>query len=94
MCCERYELYTNGNYELFMDNLKYLSANVNSSKIRLRVPIIEVLHNGNEYKFSYDQLKNMGFENIEVFRYVLPEKIKDISQVAIENKNSFLNKKK
>ena len=91
---ERYELYTRGSYEFFKNNLEYLLNNADSSKIHLRIPIIQGLHKDDEYKSSYNQLKSMGFENIEVFRYILPEQIKDISQVAIDNKNAFLNKLK
>ncbi len=88
----RYELYTKGDYDLFISNLKYLLKNVGFDKILLRVPIIPKLHTSNEAEDNCKKLKDMGFKNIEIFKYIDPEKInKEISNIAKLNKKYFLN---
>lgn len=86
----RYELYTQGSYDLFLKNLEYLAGNADVEKITLRVPRIPRLHSSNEAEENYRILKNMGFKNIEIFDYVYPEAIKELSETALENKNKFL----
>ncbi len=86
----RYELYTKGDYDLFIDNLKYLLATAGSQKIRVRVPKIPKLNTGDDVKSNYEILKNMGFEDIDVFDYIEIENQKRISDVALKNKEDFL----
>ena len=89
----RYELYTKGNYDLFLNNLTYLKDHVNEDKIKVRVPRIKELHKSNEAESNYEILKDMGFKNIEIFDYVdMVENHKPISNKALENKKEFLEK--
>ena len=89
---QRYEAYTRGNYDLFIENLTYLLGIVGEEKIELRVPKIHGLHKSNEYEDNYNSLKNMGFNNIHVFKYMDPENFKKISDKAFLNKKSFIEK--
>ncbi len=89
---ERYEKYTLGNYDLFYNNLKYLLEKVGSEKIIVRVPKIPVFHKNNEYLENEQLLKDMGFENINVFDYINPEDHKKISEAAVKNRDSFISK--
>ena len=86
----RYELYTKGNYELFLSNLTYILDEVGSDKIRVRVPLIPELNSKNDIESNFNILKNIGFKDIEVFPYVEIENYKKISDVALKNKQEFL----
>lgn len=91
---ERYEKYTNGNYDLFLENLLFLKENVPVEKIKVRVPEIEFLHNGNKEQLeNADKLKELGFTDIELLKYIDPESRKKISETAKENKNILSNGK-
>ena len=85
----RYELYTKGDYELFLSNLKFLIDKVGSDRIRVRVPKIPKLNTVDDVKTNYRTLKDMGFSNIDVFNYVEIAKHRKISRVALENKKDF-----
>lgn len=87
----RYELYTKGNYDIFLKNLIYLLKNTDAKKIKIRVPRIPKLHVLDDVKSNYRMLEDMGFENIEVFNYIEPIKIKKISDIALKNKNDFID---
>ena len=90
---KRYELYTKGDYELFIKNLMFLRDNVSEDKIRIRLPKISGFHKSNEVELSYKKLKDMGFKYIEIFDYIEDvEKIKEISEIALENKKEFLER--
>ena len=88
---QRYESYTLGDYYLFIDNLKYLRDNVESEKIKLRVPKIPGLHTSDEVNENQEILRNMGFENIEMFNYIKPELRMELSEVAFNRLSEFLN---
>ena len=87
----RYRLYTQGDYELFINNLKYLIDTEGSSKISARVPIIPQLHNNKEFEENVIILKNLGIETVDVFNYIIPDTKKGTSLIAIENKERFLS---
>lgn len=87
---KRYELYTKGNYKLFFSNLNYLLDNASSDKIRVRVPIIPKLNSKDDVELNVNILKKMGFKDIEVFNYVEIENFKKMSDVALKNRNDFL----
>ena len=89
---ERYELYTKGDYDLFYNNLMHLKDKVGSERIIVRVPKIFDFHKNDEYKENVALLKELGFENIEVFDYVDPGNHKSVSKKSVENKNEFLEK--
>lgn len=84
----RYEKYTLGDYELFFSNLMKLKDRVGQDKIIVRVPEIPDFHHG---KTEADEneaiLRKYGFEHIDRFKYILPEKRKKISTAAMDNKN-------
>lgn len=89
----RYELYTKGDYDLFLNNLTYLKDHVDGDRIKVRVPIIKELHKSNEAEENHRILKDMGFENIEIFHYYdIVEDHKPISETAIKNREEFLEK--
>ena len=89
----RYELYTKGDYDLFLNNLTYLKDHVDADRIKVRVPIIKELHKSNEAEENHRILKNMGFKNIEIFHYYdIVEDHKPISETAIKNREEFLEK--
>ena len=87
----RYELYTKGNYDLFLSNLVYLLDNVGPDKIRVRVPLIPELNSKEDVESNFNFLKKMGFKDIEVFKYVEIENFKNISDIALKNRQDFLN---
>ena len=87
----RYELYTKGNYDLFLSNLKFLKDTVGSNKIKVRVPLIPKLNSKSDVKSNCQILKKMGFNYIDVFNYIDIEDFKDISPIALKNKHDFLN---
>ena len=92
---DRYELYTKGDYDVFLKNLIYLRDHVDSNRIKIRVPRIKGLHKSNEAEESARILRGMGFENIEIFDYEDDiEKHKKISEAAKRNKKEFLEKLK
>lgn len=88
---ERYELYTKGDYERFLNNLKFLLDKAGSDKIKARVPIIPKFHKDKEYEENSKMLKGMGIENIEIFQYIMPELRKKVSKEAFENREDFLS---
>ena len=55
----RYELYTKGSYDMFLNNLTYLRDHVDADRIKIRVPIIKELHKSNEAEENYQILKDM-----------------------------------
>ncbi|MGN0105427.1 hypothetical protein [Methanobrevibacter ruminantium] len=89
----RYELYTKGNYDLFLKNLTYLKDHVDGDKIKIRVPRIKGLHKRFEFVETDLKLRSMGFKNIESVDYIDEvEKYKKISKIAIKNREDFLEK--
>lgn len=88
---ERYELYTRGDYERFYNNLKFLVKEVGKERITARVPVIPVLHKGDEYKENILALQEIGIESIDVFKYVDPCLRKDISEKAQSNREGILS---
>jgi len=87
----RYELYTKGDYDLFLSNLKYLLESVGADKIRVRVPKIPKLNTYADVRSNYEILKSMGFSEIEIFDYIEIDKHKRISDVALKNKLDFVD---
>jgi len=87
---ERYEIYTGGNFNRFIENLEFLKENVDTNRIRVRVPRIAILHKGREAQKSQSILKDMGFDDIEIFDYVNPEMMVRMSDEAARNMNKFI----
>ncbi len=86
----RYELYTKGDYDLFLSNLKYLLENVGADKIRVRVPKIPKLNTLYDVRVNSEILKGMGFREIEVFNYIEVDEFEKISEIALRNKQEFV----
>ena len=89
---KRYELYTKGNYDLFLFNLKFLLERVGSDKIKVRVPKIPKLNTYEDVENNCKILKNMGFKEIDVFDYFEIKNKKIMSKVALRNKADFSEK--
>lgn len=87
----RYELYTKGDYDLFLSNLKYLLETVGADRIRVRVPKIPKLNTYADVRSNYEILKSMGFSEIEIFDYIEIDKHKKISEIALKNKQDFVD---
>ena len=87
----RYELYTKGDYDLFLSNLKYLIETVESDRIRVRVPKIPKLNTYADVRSNYEILKSMGFSEIEIFDYIEIDKHEKISEIALKNKQEFVD---
>lgn len=66
-----YEAYTGMPIDNVLQNLKLLSKQVSSKHIYIRVPQIPEYNTKAHIQHSVEQLKNMGFENIEVFPYII-----------------------
>ncbi|MDO5859115.1 MAG: radical SAM protein [Methanobrevibacter sp.] len=87
-----YELYTKGDYDLFISNLKYLLANVEPEKIRVRVPKIPKFNTDEDIKSDCEKLQEMGFKNIEFFNYIETDEFQEISVDAYRYKKEFEEK--
>ena len=64
---------------------------VGADKIRVRVPKIPKLNTYADVRLNYELLKNIGFTEIEIFDYIEIDKHKRISDVALKNKNDFVD---
>lgn len=89
---ERYREYTDGDYDLFFENLMYLKEKVGQEKILLRIPTIPFFHKENEAEESQKKLEKLGFTRFDRFRYINPENRKPISDEAKENREKILGK--
>lgn len=65
-----YEAYTGAPIRPVLDNLSLLARSVSPEHIRIRVPKIPSFNTEEHIQHSTEQLKEMGFENIEVFPYI------------------------
>lgn len=68
-----YEAYTSMPIDNTLHNLELLSKKVASEHVRIRVPRIPEYNTNTHIQHTVEQLKNMGFENIEVFSYIIKE---------------------
>lgn len=66
-----YEAYTGAPIRPVLDNLSLLASSVSPEHIHIRVPKIPSYNTEEHIKRSTEQLKKMGFENIEVFPYII-----------------------
>lgn len=88
----RYEAYTKADYDRFYENLIYLKDKVDQDKILIKVPKIYGFHKNDEWKESIRVLKELGFKNIALFEYIDVSKHKQISDMAIKNRDEFVEK--
>lgn len=68
---EIYKSYTGLDNDRVIENLMLLAEQVGKEHIIIRVPKIPNYNNKEDIKNSVNRLKEMGFENIEVFSYVI-----------------------
>ena len=65
-----YKKYTSGNIDQMLENLNLLSKEV-PHKCKIRVPIIPNYKDNDTANKEAEQIKNLGFNNIEVFNYII-----------------------
>lgn len=66
-----YEAYTGAPINLVLQNLSLLSKKISPDHVYLRVPKIPEYNTKEHIQHSTAQLKKMGFQNIEVFSYIV-----------------------
>ncbi len=66
-----YKAYTGKSNEKVLDNLVRLREYVEEKQIHIRVPLIPNYNTKEKIESSVEQLKGMGFTDIEVFPYVI-----------------------
>lgn len=66
-----YTAYTGLSNERVLKNLETLAAHRNEKRIKIRVPAIPEYNTGADIDRSVQKLKELGFEDIEVFEYVI-----------------------
>lgn len=66
-----YKSYTEVENDNVIDNLEYLSRTKGSKIIKIRVPIIKGYNSKKDVNKSVDFINSLGFEDIEVFRYII-----------------------
>lgn len=64
-----YRKYTGSDNALVKQNLHKLIKYVPKEKLHIRVPIIKGFNTEDDVRISVSELNNMGFENIEIFKY-------------------------
>lgn len=64
-----YKHYTGCEIYTMLENLKVLIKKVSAKKITVRVPLIQQYNTEDDVTKSIRKLKDMGFVNIETFRY-------------------------
>ena len=65
-----YKNYTEGNIDQMLENLNLLAKEV-PHKCKIRVPIIPNYKDNDIANKEAEQIKNLGFNNIEVFNYII-----------------------
>lgn len=66
-----YKAYTGAPIVLVLQNLSLLSKEISPDHVYLRVPKIPEYNTKEHIQHSTAQLKKMGFQNIEVFSYII-----------------------
>ena len=63
---------------------------VGADKIKVRVPKIPKLNTYTDVRSNYSLLKEMGFNEIEIFDYIEINNHKKTSETALKNKQDFV----
>lgn len=66
-----YKDYTTKDNSQVLNNLRLLSINKIQDKCLIRIPFIPNFNSQQNIEYSINQIKNMGFTNIDVFNYIL-----------------------
>ena len=70
-----YQNYTGRSISLLLENLEVLRQNHMQSKCKIKIPNIPGFTTGKDVETTILYVKSMGFENIEVFDYIIKEEI-------------------
>ncbi|MBQ8147777.1 MAG: radical SAM protein [Lachnospiraceae bacterium] len=68
-----YEAYTKLPNQRVLENLQYIAEHNYQHKCRIRVPRIPEFNDEADIENSVSVLRNLGFENIDVFSYIIKE---------------------
>lgn len=68
-----YRKYTGKSNKQIIENLKLLAAHTPQEHITIRLPLIPNYNNEKHRETSINTLRNMGFENFDLFDYILHE---------------------
>lgn len=71
----RYAAYTGKSNNLVLENLEWLSKNVEPSRIIVRVPTILGVTNESDISSGVDYVNSLGISNVDMFEYILPADI-------------------
>ena len=66
-----YESYTGSPIDKAASNLKLLAENVSPEHVHIRVPKIPKYNSKKHVLASFEKLKSMGFQSIEIFPYIM-----------------------
>ena len=58
-------------------NLRLLAECIPAKQVKIRVPRIPGYNSAEDVKASVEKLKKMGFEQIEVFPYIIRDTVKE-----------------
>lgn len=73
---DRYNRYTDGDFNVFYNNLNLLLEKIGPEKFQVRVPYIKGYNTREQQLENEQKLRDMGVTNIELFDYVMPENFK------------------
>lgn len=68
---EVYRRYTGKNNDLLLRNLKVINDMELQSKCKIRIPFIEGFTTDEDLEFSKNYANNLGFKNIDTFKYII-----------------------
>ena len=66
-----YKKYTGVSNDLVIDNLKYIASKKYQDKCIIRIPLIPEYNCEADRKKSIEYVKKLGFNNIDIFKYVV-----------------------
>ena len=66
-----YQAYTSHDNRQLLTNLYLLADNIPPERVTIRLPLIPGYNTGNDRKASMEKLKEMGFRNFDMFRYII-----------------------
>jgi pyruvate formate lyase activating enzyme len=69
MDSETYKVYTGGDLDVPLNNLKWLLSQIGPEHITVRVPIIYNYADATSQETSIQKLRDIGIKNIDAFRY-------------------------
>ena len=67
-----YRRYTGKSNNRVIENLKLLAAHTPQENITIRLPLIPKYNDEKQRKANINTLRNMGFENFDMLKYITP----------------------